>query len=237
VTNVYAFSLNGDLLKVSGGDLEEPLILERQKEARRSSAKSEGGLAGRWKSDQYSLQISDDGTLSINGESFRYRVQGNVITLIGSDGSLQIPFELDGNTLITTYNGQPTVYRRVSEDEDVASQPSGRGGAELAGKWCYMSNVNASNGGRMSNRCFTLYENGAYEFYAETSSSGGSGSSASQESDSGTWSATASTITSNSRQHGTNTYSLEKRNHPKTGDPMLILDGDAYVTYHQRRPW
>ncbi len=29
---------------------------------------------------------------------------------------------------------------------------------------------------------------------------------------------------------------LEPRNHPKTGDPMRVDDGDAYVTAYQRRP-
>ena len=100
-----------------------------------------------------------------------------------------------------------------------------------------MSNVNSNSGGRMSNRCFTLYENGTYEYYSETSSSGPVASSASQESDSGTWTATSTTITRNSRSLGTETYSLERRNHPKTGDPMIVFDGDAYVTYSPRRPW
>ena len=27
------------------------------------------------------------------------------------------------------------------------------------------------------------------------------------------------------------------RTHPKTGDPMIIVDGDAYVTATQRPPW
>lgn len=89
----------------------------------------------------------------------------------------------------------------------------------------------------MSNRCFTLYENGTYEYYSETSSSGPVASSASQESDSGTWTATSTTITRNSRSLGTETYSLERRNHPKTGDAMIVIDGDAYVTYSPRRPW
>lgn len=108
---------------------------------------------------------------------------------------------------------------------------------KLALGWRTISNVNASSGGRMSNRCFTLSEDGTYEYYSETSSSGEYGSFASQESDSGTWSVTATTITANSRSQGAMTFSLEKRNHPKTGDPMLVLDGDAYVTYNQRAPW
>jgi len=89
----------------------------------------------------------------------------------------------------------------------------------------------------MSNSCFTLYQNGTYEYYSETSSSGPIASSASQESDSGTWSVTGSTLTAHSRARGTLTFSLEKRNHPKTGDPMILLDGDAFVTYSPRSPW
>jgi len=100
-----------------------------------------------------------------------------------------------------------------------------------------MSNVNANNGGRMSNRCITLYANGTYEYYSESSSSGQYGSTASQDSDTGTWRATASSITANSRKHGVLTYSLEKRNHPKNGDAMIVLDGEAFATAQQRPPW
>ncbi|HEV2883666.1 MAG TPA: hypothetical protein VGW36_02350, partial [Pyrinomonadaceae bacterium] len=109
--------------------------------------------------------------------------------------------------------------------------------SEFVGKWCYMSNVNSTGGGRMSNTCFTLYGNGTYEYYSETSSSGPIASSASQESDSGTWRVAGRTLTANSRARGTLNFTLEKRNHPKTGDPMLVLDGDAFVTYSPRSPW
>jgi hypothetical protein len=100
-----------------------------------------------------------------------------------------------------------------------------------------MSNVNSTGGGRTSSRCFTLHANGTYEFSSETSSSGSVASSASQQSDSGTWTAASTTITSRSSKTGTRTYRLERRNHPKNGDPMLVLDGDAYVTAHQRPSW
>ncbi|HXM34319.1 MAG TPA: hypothetical protein VN920_03980, partial [Pyrinomonadaceae bacterium] len=95
----------------------------------------------------------------------------------------------------------------------------------------------ANNGGRMSSRCITLYANGTYEYYSESSSSNPYGSTASQDSDSGTWQATATSITANSRKHGVLSYSLEKRNHPKTGDAMIVLDGEAFVTSQQRPPW
>ena len=164
-------------------------------------------------------------------------MRGSVITLSGSDGSLDIPFRLSGDTLSVEAEGRTIVYKRLAEGEEPRAAAAGANPQELTGKWCYMANVNTGSGGRISNRCFTLYANGTYEYYGETSSSGPVASSASQESDSGTWTATATTITAHSRSGATNTYRLEKRNHPKTGDPMLVLDGDAYVTYAQRPPW
>lgn len=248
--NNYTFKLTGDVMVVSGGDLDSPLTFQRQgggrglggrrSQAAASEAKpNQKGLTGRWQSSQATVQINDDGTLVRDGKTFRYNVKGNVITIADFDGSMQFPFQLSGDSLNVLENGEMVVYKRLAE----GSGPARVGGnveanpPELFGKWCYMANVNTGSGGRMSNRCFTLYENGTYEYYSETSSSGPVASSASQESDSGTWTATATTITRNSRTLGSETYPLEKRNHPKTGDPMLVLDGDAYVTYSPRRPW
>lgn len=249
--NNYTFKLTGDVMVVSGGDLDSPLTFHRQGSGRglggrksQAAAASEAkpkekGLTGRWQSSQATVQINDDGTLVRDGKTFRYNVKGNIITIADFEGSMQFPFQLSGDSLNVLENGKTVVYKRIAEGSGVA-RVGGSVGAnppELFGKWCYMSNVNTGSGGRMSNRCFTLYENGTYEYYSETSSSGPVASSASQESDSGTWTATATTITRNSRTLGSESYPLEKRNHPKTGDPMLVLDGDAYVTYSPRTPW
>ncbi|HEX5705927.1 MAG TPA: hypothetical protein VFX96_01425 [Pyrinomonadaceae bacterium] len=258
----YGFTLRGDTLTVSGGDLGGSLVFTRVG-AGGSSAKGEdarkeetdrraeagvarggesGGarenpLVGRWQSREATVVISDDGTLTLNGTRYSYSVRDGVITLSSSEGSMSFPFELSGDTLNVQVNGEKMVYRRA--DGAGAGEAVGAAGVpeELVGKWCYMSNVNSQSGGRMSNRCITLYADGTYEYYAETSSSGPVASSASQESDTGRWTATATTITSTSSTKGTNTYRLEKRNHPKNGDPMLVLDGDAYVTATQRAPW
>lgn len=244
--NAYTFRLDGDSLVVSGANIKTPLTFTRRNTSgfgRRAATtnqppEKEKGLTGRWKSSEATVQINDDGTLILNGSSFRYVVKGNVIVIGNDEGVMQFPFELKGDTLNVEVDGRTVVYKRIAGDAaESSSMASGSLPMDLVGKWCYMSNVNSSGGGRMSNRCFTLYENGTYEFYAETSSSGPVASSASQEYDSGTWSATANTITRNSRSLGTQTYPLEKRNHPKTGDPMLVLDGDAYVTYSPRQPW
>lgn len=257
--NNYAFKISGDEMVVSGGDLDAPLTFVRQGTGkglggRRSqpaagkrpseTAQKETGLVGRWQSSEATVQINEDGTLVLNGNSYRYSVKGNTITLANSEGSAQFPFQLSGDTLQVLVDGRTVLYKRVigeraenSSAENLGAAAPAANPASLFGKWCYISNVNSNSGGRMSNRCFTLYGNGTYEYYSETSSSGPVASSASQESDSGTWTATGTTITRNSRSLGSETYSLQKRNHPKTGDPMLVIDGDAYVTYSPRTPW
>lgn len=243
-TLMYNARVSGSSLNLSGGSPPQTVTFNRVQmgsgaavRENEEAGSSSGGLIGRWQNREATVEIKDNGTVVINGETLRYTVQGNVITLTGSDGSARIPFQLDGDTLTTTFNGQRMVYTRASGNAGVGGGGGGSNPTELVGKWCYMSNVNANNGGRVSNRCFTLYANGTYEYYGETSSSGQYGSTASQDSDSGTWSVSGATITANSRKHGTLTYALEKRNHPKTGDPMLVLDGDAYVTFAPRRPW
>ena len=44
-------------------------------------------------------------------------------------------------------------------------------------------------------------------------------------------------ITAYSSSNGTATYPMELRNHPKTGDAMIVIFADGCVTAYQRRPW
>lgn len=250
----YTFTLNGDLLTVSGGNLPRALTFMRQggggglfekglgKNTDKSTLaggeeKEDNGIAGLWKSNTATVQIFKDGKLTINGELFSYRVDGRFITLTNNEGSARVEFELNGDTLVTYYQGERSTYKRVRGGGDATVAAGRANPPELFGKWCYMSNVTASNGGRISNTCFTLYPNGTYDYHSETSSSNPYGGTASEASDSGTWSVSGSTLIANSRARGRVIYTLEKRNHPKTGDPMLMVDGDAFVTYAQRRPW
>lgn len=144
---------------------------------------------------------------------------------------------LGKQTSSETKSKERTTTRTKQTDSNPPSRNSGNTPPELAGKWCYLANIQANDGGRMSERCFVLNTNGTYEYHSETSNSNPYGGSSSETNDSGRWSATATTITAQSNSGETYNYTLEKRNHPKTGDPMLIVDGDAFVTYNQRQPW
>lgn len=201
-------------------------------------------LIGKWTSNEAKVEFIDESTMTINGDKFNYAVVGKIIIVEVEDGQMEFPFTLKGNTLTVTVEGRKVVYTRSSKDdndeqptEDVQPQQRGANPQELVGKWCYQANVQAQGGGRQTDICFTLHPNGTYEYYGESSSSNPNGGANSQSYDSGLWSATATTLTARSNSGETKTYTLEKRNHPKTGDPMLMVDGDAFVTYYQKQPW
>lgn len=202
--------------------------------------KPKNPLVGNWlcEDDGTKVQIRDNGTLTINDTEYAYKVKGSNITVIGEDGAAVMPFSLDGDALTVEFEGREIVYSRVKAgSKSTAATPRAEGIIpEFVGKWCYMSNLTGTNS-YMSSRCFTLYANGTYEYSAESSSGGAYGSTAGQSYDSGRWTATRNSITAISNSQGKKVYPIELRNHPKTGDPMIVVDGDAYVTATQRQPW
>ena len=215
--------------------------------AAQEKEKPKSPLVGHWlcEDEGTKVEIRANGTLTINGEEYAYKVKGSVINVVGEEGAMAIPFQLDGDTLTVDVEGKEMVYTRVKAGAKTSGFGSGapaRSGAgegvlqALVGKWCYMSSLTGSNS-YMSSRCFVLHANGTYEYSAESSTSGAAGSTAGQSWDSGRWSATTTTLTAYSNSNGKTVYPIELRNHPKTGDPMIVVDGDAYVTAYQKRPW
>ena len=249
ITN-YTFALAGTTLTLSGGDLDRPMIFQRRGAASpaASAPASSGarGLVGRWQGADSVVQINADNTVIIRGETFRYAVAGNILTLTGSDGSLPMPFELKGDTLIVAVNGQPQTLTRLGDAPERSTAAAGRSGAsgvrpELAGKWCYFNSVTANaGGGRMTEECITLNADGSYLYYSASSASayapGVYGGTASQGNDSGRWSATATTITAQSAKGQTTSYELTLRNN-KNNDPMICLDGRCFATSYPKAPW
>lgn len=197
-------------------------------------------LVGNWfcVDEGTKVEIRANGTLTIDGTEYAYKVKNSVINVVGEEGAMAIPYQLEGDTLTVDVEGKEMVYTRVKPGKNgPVARASGEGVMqELVGKWCYMSSLTGSNS-YMSSRCFVLYANGTYEYSAESSTSGAAGSTAGQSYDSGRWTATQTTLTAHSNSQGKIVYPIELRNHPKTGDPMIVVDGDAYVTAYQKRPW
>jgi hypothetical protein len=110
--------------------------------------------------------------------------------------------------------------------------------AELAGQWVFFSNFNANNGGGSSRqKSLTLRADGSYTYSAENVSTNPNGAAWGDQSDAGQWTSDGTSITFRSNGGGARTLSLVKRNHPKNKDPMLVIDGSAFVTATQRAPW
>jgi hypothetical protein len=108
----------------------------------------------------------------------------------------------------------------------------------LAGKWVYLAQVNTYDGGRMTDSWLQLNADGTFSYYWEVSSSGPNGLAGNVQSDKGTWTATATSLTLKSASGAERTFQMEKCNHPKNKqDPMIVLDGRAYVTATPRAPW
>lgn len=201
-------------------------------------------LLGRWKSDEAVVEFRADGSIKINDDELKYKVKGSVITLITDEGAMAVPFELDGDTMVAVFQGREIVYKRLKANATTGQ--SGMTGAatgagervipEFVGKWCYLSNLGGTSSYR-SDKCFALYQNGTYEFSGETSSSGAAGSSVGATYDTGRWTASRTTLTVYSQKYGKIVYPIQLRNHPKNNDPMIVVDGDSYVTQTQRRPW
>ncbi len=209
-----------------------------------ASKEAEASLIGYWKSDEATVELRAKNVAIFNGQTLQWGANAKIIALANDEGSLSFPYVLKGDVLTVWVEDRKVIYKRIDAAEasktSLPAQTNRTSGSiqqDLVGKWCYSANVNAIGGGRQSDICFTLSADGTYEYYGEASNSNVYGGSNSQSWDYGRWSATATTLTAHSNSGKTTTYSLEKRNHPKTGDPMLMIDGDAFVTYYQRRPW
>jgi hypothetical protein len=235
IENVFPL-LTGGLLIVVGlftlpADAQDPHS-PAANAGRPAAPGGNNSIVGFWRNAQGQARFNADGTGDMNGDTGRYEIHGNQITLIGSRGMVTLLFEVRNDILTLTLNGVAITMNRVREE-------AGPGGIrpELVGKWCWTSVVNAQHGARTSDRCFTLFANGTYQYHGLVDSYNPYGGATSESSDSGTWTATESTITAHSATRGTHVYTLEKRNHPKNHDPMLLLNGEAFVTYYQKPPW
>jgi hypothetical protein len=254
VTTVYTFTLQNNVLTLSGGDLENPVTFTKagtETQAKPAqptstvSSTSKNTILGLWSGNGETIEFTAAGQCNYMGQSYPYQLAEGHVTLVTSQGNLMMAYTVIGNQLSLTANGQTIRYTKGSEAiTGQSAQPASgnRVAQELVGKWCYVNVSSTSTGGSSSEQCITLNADGTYEYYGETSRSVNTnayyGGTNSQSSDRGTWTYDGTRIHYNSTQgQGSGSYVLEKRNHPKNGDPMIVLDGTTYVTYYQKAPW
>lgn len=250
-TTAYQFVLKDNRLTLSGGDLEQPVTFTRAGATNNStSAKTAqgdpggSGLAGIWSGYNETIEFRD-GQCVYQGQSYPYTVDAQQINVQGAQGNLVMGYRLEKDKLHLIINGQAFTYTRgVSSATSLSSSTSQAGrhiDQSLVGKWCYVNVTSTNTGGSSTDECITINGDGTYEYYSERSMSANtpsfSGGTASQNSDRGTWWVVGDRVHYQSQTQGAGSYQLVKRNHPKTGDAMIVLDGTAYVTYYNRAPW
>lgn len=253
----YVYAISGNTLNLSGGDLDAPIAFRKSGgDATSNSTPVENtprppadppapgtaqALLGIWSGNGETIEFKNNGQCNYLGNTFGYQATSNQITLTARDGSVAFGYSIQGNQLTITGPSGKVTYTKGATNN---ATPSGSKGVamELVGKWCWI-NVNSTNtGGSSSSRCITLNADGTY-FYESESSMGVNtdafyGGTNSQGSDRGTWYVQGDRIYYNSQSTGQGSYRLEKRNHPKNvNDPMIVLDGEAYVTQTYRQPW
>lgn len=196
------------------------------------------GLVGQWQGPSGAVQFNPDGTATLGGLVYRYSQVGDQLTLQGADGTFVATVQMAGEAMSWVVNGRTLSFQRIAAP---VAGAIGRIMPELVGKWCQATNLNNSSGTYSRSACITLLADGSFayasDFGATGQVAGGAYGTASDNNDAGTWTATPNSITSNSKKNGMRTFRLEKRNHAKTGDPMLVLDGTAFTTAYQKAPW
>jgi hypothetical protein len=201
-------------------------------------------LIGVWSGNGETIEFRTDGNCIYLGNTFPYQVsQGNII-LTSAQGKVMFAYTIKGNELVMSANGRQVLYQRGVSNNGSTPRSDGNGAVamELAGKWCYVNITSTNSGGSSADECITLNGDGTYVYYSERSMSVNtnaySGGTNSQNGDRGTWYVQGDRIYYNSQSHGQGSYRLEKRNHPKNvNDPMIVLDGKAFVTQTARQPW
>lgn len=261
-TTVYTFVLQGNNLTLSGGDLDgsivftkggtqntQPVQAQTQPNYQQQQPGSQTGndVIGIWSGNGESVEFKSNGQCVYLGNTFQYQVSQGHVTLVTPQGNAMLAYSIKGNQLTLSANGQSFTYTKGAGNIGQApaqnqTQPGGgRVAPELVGKWCW-TNVNSTNtGGSSSSECIVLNGNGTFEYAAErsmdTNTSSFYAGTSSQSSDRGTWWVQGDRIYYNSQTRGQGSYQLQKQNHPKTGDPMIVLDGEPYVTYFQKPRW
>ncbi len=270
-TIAYGYKLTGNVLTLSGGDLDAAINFSKQgssvsnSKALNSSSTSQASqttekanktdkLIGKWTTEGADIEFKTNGKGIYNGNLFTYTINGNTLTSTDNTGTNTFFFMFLGESLSMSgaginvvltkgHKGYKAETSNNSTENKIVDNNSASGGIDqsILGKWCWVKASGNMQASSSSNKCINISGNGTYTYAAEGSISGYGGGyyggSSSQSADSGTWKVVGNKIHVNSRSQGFQILSFEKRNHPKNGDPMIVIDGDTYVTYNQRPAW
>lgn len=225
---IYALAGDGSLKSLEAEDASQRIqqALDEIQPGMTPKGAPKAGRYGAIAGKEFAFRGQTPDGQDVEAVLYAFEAQGGVRALL----ALGFPNKLQARrTLITSMLGSMRPLK--------AAKGGGNVPQELCGTWQYFSSVNANNGGGRTNEArFTLNPDGTYLYSAENCSTNPFGAAWGNARSQGRWTATANTITFTD-DSGSSTYNLEKQNHPKNNDPMLVLDGKSFVTVYQKRPW
>lgn len=210
-----------------------------------SVAFSQNSIIGNWNNDEVgALTFNTNGNGTFGGSSFTFTNTANKIFASSDDGDFVYSYKLTNGQLTISggiFDAPVTFTKTKNTSSSAGTSKSGSIDKSIVGTWCWTNASSTYSSSSSNTRCLVINGDGTYQYTYEGSISGSGGGyyggSASQSADHGTWKLNGNTISVISASEGAQTYSFQKKNHPKTGDPMIVIDGDAYVTYYQKSPW
>ncbi len=225
--------------------------------AAESSPAARPTVVGTWTAQNEEITFTGDGKMIYNGATLTYTLQNDQIIVQAPAGSITFQYTLSGNYLTLKSDNLNAMYARKTgtgpagpTGGSAGVNPQGGEGVidpTMVGKWSYVGSANNPSGSFSTEEYIALNADGTYEYRTESSGTASgtdmygnqtyAGGTASQGYDRGTWRVKGNTIIASSQKNGVKVYRFEKKNHPKNGDPMIIIDGTAYVTYYKKAPW
>lgn len=230
---VYALCGDGSLKSLDAADVVEQLqgalnqIQPGLTPRGTARAAKFGALAGK----EFVFGGATPDGQDVEARVFAFPTPGGIRALLG----LGFPGKLTARARVVT-----SMLGSLRTQRGAAGQETGGAAAAqaLAGQWVYFSSFTANNGGGSSNQAVvTLRADGTYDYNAENCSTNPFGAAWGDARSTGTFVVRGDAIVFTPRGEEPVSYRLEKRNHPKNNDPMIVLDGKAFVTATQRRPW
>jgi hypothetical protein len=249
----YQYILKGKKLTLSGGDLPAALVFSRtavsaeSSENRAEESAPAQSIVGTWYGPGQVVIFSADGTMTLNGTKMSWTVAGNILFVQAPNAANQYSFEVTDKGLSIAIGDRLVDYSRTPSGGGAAkgSKTPAAGGVialELAGRWCRVNLksgnlVGAQSAGTQSAGCITVNENGTYEFSADTAVTVSATAAKGQKYDRGTWRLDDDVLLVASELDGFKTRKLQKQNHPRTGKPMLVIDGESFLATFEKDPW
>lgn len=206
---------------------------------------AQNSITGTWNNDEVgTLTFNANGNGTFAGSSFTFTNTSNKIFASSEDGDFIYNYKMTNGQLIISggiFDAPVTFSKTKTSSSGTSSPKTGSIDKSIVGTWCWTNASSTYTSSSSNTRCIVINANGTYQYTYEGSISGSGGGyyggSSSQNADHGTWKLNGNTISIVSANEGAQTLSFQKKNHPKTGDPMIVIDGDAYVTYYQKNPW